>query len=75
MSEADIGNLKIGMEAYFTLIGEAGKRYLGRLQQIQPVPNTDNNVVLYDALFEVSNKTGELMLSMSAQVFFTGRCT
>lgn len=70
VSEADIGKLKLGMRAYFTLIGESGKRFPGTLRQIQPMPSTDNNVVLYYALFDVLNRDGELMMSMSAQVFF-----
>ncbi|AWM25538.1 Macrolide-specific efflux protein MacA [Sinorhizobium fredii CCBAU 25509] len=70
VSEADVGKLKIGMDAYFTLLGQPGKRFAGKLRQIQPMPDTENNVVLYYALFDVSNPTGELMMSMSAQVFF-----
>jgi macrolide-specific efflux system membrane fusion protein len=70
VSEADVGKLKIGMDAYFTLLGQPGKRFTGKLRQIQPMPDTENNVVLYYALFDVANPTGELMMSMSAQVFF-----
>ncbi|MCA1408088.1 macrolide transporter subunit MacA [Ensifer sp. IC3342] len=70
VSEADVGKLKIGMDAYFTLLGQPGKRFTGKLRQIQPMPDTENNVVLYYALFDVPNPTGELMMSMSAQVFF-----
>ncbi|MEY9196885.1 macrolide-specific efflux system membrane fusion protein [Sinorhizobium fredii] len=68
VSEADVGKLKIGMDAYFTLLGQPGKRFTGKLRQIQPMPDTENNVVLYYALFDVPNPTGELMMSMSAQV-------
>jgi membrane fusion protein, macrolide-specific efflux system len=70
VSEADVGKLKIGMDAYFTLLGQPDKRFTGKLRQIQPKPDTENNVVLYYALFDVPNPTGELMMSMSAQVFF-----
>ncbi|OHV78038.1 efflux RND transporter periplasmic adaptor subunit [Ensifer sp. LCM 4579] len=70
VSEADVGKLKIGMDAYFTLLGQPGKRFAGKLRQIEPKPDTENNVVLYYALFDVPNPTGELMMSMSAQVFF-----
>jgi macrolide-specific efflux system membrane fusion protein len=70
VSEADIGKLKLGMDAYFTLLGQPGKRFTGKLRQIEPMPDTENNVVLYYALFDVPNPTGELMMSMSAQVFF-----
>lgn len=70
VSEADVGRLKVGMDAYFTLLGQPGKRFTGTLRQIQPMPDTENNVVLYYALFDVPNPEGELMMSMSAQVFF-----
>ncbi|MCP8896930.1 efflux RND transporter periplasmic adaptor subunit [Shinella daejeonensis] len=70
VSEADVGRLKVGMDAYFTLLGQPGKRFTGKLRQIQPLPTTENNVVLYNALFDVPNPDGELMMSMSAQVFF-----
>ncbi len=70
VSEADVSKLKIGMDAYFTLLGQPGKRYVGKLRQIQPTPDIENNVVLYYALFDVPNPDGDLMISMSAQVFF-----
>ncbi|NVD39094.1 efflux RND transporter periplasmic adaptor subunit [Ensifer sp. HO-A22] len=70
VSEADVGKLEVGMDAYFTLLGQPGKRFEGKLRQIQPMPDTANNVVLYYALFDVTNPEGELMMSMSAQVFF-----
>ncbi|MDX3924382.1 MAG: macrolide transporter subunit MacA [Shinella sp.] len=70
VSEADVGRLKIGMDAYFTLLGQPGKKFTGKLRQIQPTPSTENNVILYYALFDVPNPDGELMMSMSAQVFF-----
>ena len=70
MSEADVGKLKLGMNAYFTLLGQPGKRYPGTLRQIKPTPATENNVVLYYALFDVPNPDGTLMMNMTAQVFF-----
>lgn len=70
VSEADISNLKPGMPAYFTLLGQPDKRFTGTLRQIKPTPETTNNVVLYYALFDVPNPTGELMINMSAQVYF-----
>ena len=70
VSEADIGKLRLGMEAYFTTLGNPDRRWYGRLRQILPTPEIVNNVVLYNALFDVPNPTGELMTQMSAQVFF-----
>lgn len=69
VSEADVPRLKIGMEAFFTTLGNPNKRYTGKLRQILPTPTVVNNVVLYTALFDVEND-GQLMAQMSAQVFF-----
>ena len=70
VSEADIGRLKLGMEAYFTTLGGSGKRWQGKLEKIEPTPTVTNNVVLYNALFDVLNPDGRLMTQMTAQVFF-----
>lgn len=70
VSEADISKLKIGMPAYFTTLGEPDKRRYGTLRQILPTPEVVNNVVLYDALFDVPNPDRALQPQMSAQVFF-----
>ncbi|MDQ0318573.1 macrolide-specific efflux system membrane fusion protein [Pararhizobium capsulatum DSM 1112] len=70
VSEADVGKLRVGMDAYFTLLGQPGKHYEGKLRQIKPTPSTENNVVLYYALFDVPNPEGTLMMNMTAQVFF-----
>jgi membrane fusion protein, macrolide-specific efflux system len=70
VSEADVPKLKVGMDAYFTILGAPRKRWEGKLRQILPTPENVNNVVLYTALFDVPNKSGELMTQMTAQVFF-----
>jgi macrolide-specific efflux system membrane fusion protein len=70
VSEADVARLRTGMPVYFTTLGDAGKRWSGKLRQINPTPETVNNVVLYDALFDVDNRDGALMTQMTAQVFF-----
>lgn len=70
VSEADVSRLKPGMEAYFTTLGGGGKRWSGTLERIEPTPQVLNNVVLYNALFDVLNGDGHLMTQMTAQVFF-----
>jgi macrolide-specific efflux system membrane fusion protein len=70
VSEADVSKLRIGMDAYFTTLGQPDRRWYGTLRQVLPTPEVLNNVVLYNALFDVPNPTGELMTQMSAQVFF-----
>lgn len=70
VSEADVSKLRSGMAAYFTTLGGQGRRWYGKLDKIEPTPTVTNNVVLYNALFEVPNESGSLMTQMTAQVFF-----
>ncbi|MDO3380326.1 efflux RND transporter periplasmic adaptor subunit [Geoalkalibacter halelectricus] len=70
VSEADVGKLRIGMEAYFTTLGSQGRRWHGTLRKVEPTPEVQNNVVLYNALFDVPNSNNALMTQMTAQVFF-----
>jgi len=70
VSEADVGRLRPGMQAYFTTLGGQNKRWYSTLDQIEPTPTTTNNVVLYNALFDVPNPDARLMTDMTAQVFF-----
>lgn len=70
VSEADISRLEVGMPAYFSTLGQPDRRWEGRLRQILPTPEIINNVVLFHALFDVSNTDGQLLPQMSAQVFF-----
>ena len=70
VSEADVSRLRVGMPVYFTTLGDQGKRWEGTLRQVNPTPEVLNNVVLYNAQFDVPNPDGALMTQMTAQVFF-----
>ena len=70
ISEADIGNLQVGMELYFTTLSGGNRRWFGKLRQILPTPVIENNVVLYTGLFDVENADSSLLPEMTAQVFF-----
>ena len=70
VSEADVPKLHVGMDVYFTTLGGDNRRFYGTLRQIPPTPTVVNNVVLYDALFDVENPNQTLMTQMTAQVFF-----
>lgn len=70
VSEADVSKLRLGMDAYFTTLGGQGQRWYGKLTKVEPTPTVTNNVVLYNALFDVPNERGALMTQMTAQVFF-----
>lgn len=70
VSEADISKLRKQMPVYFTTLGSQGRRWYSQLERIQPTPEILNNVVLYNALFDVPNESRLLMTQMSTQVFF-----
>lgn len=70
VSEADVNRLRQGMTAYFTTLGDQSRRWTGVLRRIEPTPQVENNVVLYNALFDVENVQAALFPQMTAQVFF-----
>ena len=70
VSEADVGRIKVGMEVYFTTLGDPDRRWHGTLRKILPTPEVLNNVVLYNALFDVPNPDGNLLPQMTVQAFF-----
>lgn len=70
VSEADVGRLRLGMPVWFTTLGGNGQRWEGTLRRIDPTPTVTNNVVLYNAVFDVPNPDRRLMTQMTAQVFF-----
>ncbi|MDY0365697.1 MAG: efflux RND transporter periplasmic adaptor subunit [Arcobacter butzleri] len=69
VSEAEIVRLKPKMDVYFKTLGSQKKWYT-KVLKIEPTPTITNNVVLYNAIFEVDNSSNELMTNMTAQVFF-----
>jgi macrolide-specific efflux system membrane fusion protein len=68
VSEADIVRVKVGQDVYFTVLGQP-RRWNGKIRQILPSPELINNVVFYDALFDIPNPERELNIQMTAQVF------
>jgi macrolide-specific efflux system membrane fusion protein len=70
VSEVDVVRVKPGMKAYFNTLGRPDRRWTGKVRQVMPTPETINNVVLYNVLFDVENTDRELQTQMSAQVHF-----
>lgn len=70
VAEADVGRVAMGMEVYFTTLGNQDRKWRGKVQQVLPTPETINDVVLYNALVDVENPDHQLMTGMSTQVFF-----
>jgi HlyD family secretion protein len=70
VAEADIGKLKPGMDATFTVDAYPQKSFKGKIRQIRNAPQTQQNVVTYDAVIDVSNPELELKPGMTANVTF-----
>ncbi len=70
VAEADIGKLRAGMEATFTVDAYPAKTFRGMVRQIRNAPQTQQNVVTYDAVIDVANPDLELRPGMTANVTF-----
>lgn len=70
VSEADVMRVKPGTEVWFNTLGRPERRWAATVRQILPTPETLNNVVLYNVIFDVDNTDRALLTQMSAQVFF-----
>ena len=69
VTEADIGKLKAGMSASFTVDAFPG-RFKGQVRQIRNSATTVQNVVTYDAVIDVDNSELKLRPGMTANVTF-----
>lgn len=68
VSEADIGKIKVGQEADYTLDGYPNKTFKGKVTQVRLASTTTNNVVTYTVIVSVDNTNGFAIPGMSANV-------
>mgnify|MGYP002624793683 CR=1 FL=1 len=68
VSEADIGKIKVGQEAEYTLDGYPNKIFHGNVTQVRLASTTTNNVVTYTVIISVDNTDGFAIPGMSANV-------
>jgi HlyD family secretion protein len=68
VSEADIGKIAVGQAALFSVDAYPGQTFEGRVRQIQNVPETVQNVVMYDVVLRVENPDLKLRPGMTAEV-------
>lgn len=66
--EADIGKVKVGQKATFTVDAYPNKKFTGKVIQVRNQPITVQNVVTYDAVIGVENPDLELKPGMTANV-------
>jgi RND family efflux transporter, MFP subunit len=70
VAEADIGKLRAGMVATFTVDAYPSERFTGIVRQIRNAPQTVQNVVTYDAVINVDNTDLRLKPGMTSNVTF-----
>jgi HlyD family secretion protein len=66
VAEADVGKLAPGMEATFVVDAFPDERFKGTIRQIRNAPQTQQNVVTYDAVIDVKNPDLKLRPGMTA---------
>jgi HlyD family secretion protein len=70
VAEADVGRLRDGMPASFTVDAFPSEVFKGAVRQVRNAPQTVQNVVTYDAVVDVSNPKLKLKPGMTANVTF-----
>ena len=68
VSEADIGRIKVGQKAEYTLDGYQDRTFEGEVTQVRLASTTTNNVVTYTVIISVDNSEGLVIPGMSANV-------
>jgi macrolide-specific efflux system membrane fusion protein len=75
ISEADVMRVAVGQAAYFTILGNAERRYTGSLRAVEPAPQEypgggpkTPGPVYYNAVFDVPNDDHALRIAMTAKV-------
>jgi len=74
VDESDVGPIRLGQQANFTVDAYPGVTFAGKVAQIRQAPINVQNVVTYDVVVEVSNTDLKLFPGMTANVrIVTGR--
>lgn len=68
VAEADVGGIKVGQAATFTVDAFPGREYQGRVRQIRLNSQVLQNVVTYNVVIDVANPDETLLPGMTAFV-------
>ena len=68
VGEADIGRVREGQEATFTVDAFPGRALPAVVRQVRNAPTTMQNVVTYDVVLDFDNRDGSLKPGMTANV-------
>jgi HlyD family secretion protein len=66
VSESDVGGVKVGERASFTVEAYPNKAFWGQVSQVRQAPITVQNVVTYDVVVSVDNSELNLLPGMTA---------
>ncbi len=70
VAEADIGQLRLGQQANFTVDAFHEREFTGTVKQVRLNPTIQQNVVTYNVVVTVANDDGALLPGMTANVRF-----
>ncbi len=68
VDEADIGEVKLGQKAQFTVDAYPDETFTGEVVQIRKSPKTEQNVVTYTVIISAANPGEKLLPGMTATV-------
>ena len=68
VSEADVGRVRVGQQATFTVDAYPGLVFRGHVTSVRKAPINVQNVITYDAVIGVSNPDLKLFPGMTANV-------
>jgi len=68
IDEADVGRMRAGQRASFTVDAFSGRTFNGEVKQIRKSAQTVQNVVTYTVLVSANNEGGQLLPGMTANV-------
>jgi HlyD family secretion protein len=71
IDEADVGKVKEGLDAKFTVDAYPGETFVGTIRQVRQAPNTIQNVVTYQGVIDAPNPDRKLRQGMTASVTIT----
>jgi len=71
IDEADVGKVREGLEAKFTVDAFPGETFRGKISDVRQAPTTIQNVVTYPAVIDAPNPDRKLRQGMTASVNIT----
>jgi HlyD family secretion protein len=68
VDEADVGAVKVGQAAAFTVDAYPGRSFHGSVQQVRIAPQVVQNVVTYDVVVSAPNQDGALLPGLTTNI-------